>query len=77
MIDRMVYNHRNDEDSSFCDRLALLENIPRKEKKFVSYVAEFCHISEEKSKELWDEMENLEQELLMDKRSYRTDKVSS
>lgn len=76
MIDRIVYNHRNDENQDVFNRLAKSENIPRKEKSFIQHIAAYCHTTGEQAKELWDEMQNLEQELLMDKRNYRTDRVN-
>lgn len=75
MIDRLVYNHRNDENQDIFKRLASTENIPRKEKSFVGHISTICHITQEIAQELWYEFSNLEQELLMDKRNYRTDRV--
>ena len=75
MIDRIIYNHRNDENQDVFKRLASTENIPRKEKSFIGHISGFCHTTEEVAQELWDEFSNLEQELLYEKRNYRTNRV--
>ena len=77
MIDRIIYNHKNDENQDAFKKLASTENIPRKEKSFVAHIAAFCHIPENQAQELWDELSSLEYELLMDKRNHRTDKVNT
>lgn len=75
ILDRLIYNHKKDEDQQPFERLALLDNIPKKETSFVGYASQFCYITKEQAKELWEEIENLKQEQLMDKRGYRADKV--
>ena len=75
ILDRMVYEHRSDENKAVYERLRTLASIPRKEKPFITHVSGYCHISEEEAGKIWNEISGWEKEILKEKRAYRKDRV--
>lgn len=75
ILDRMIYEHREDENKAVYERLRTLASIPRKEKPFITHVSGFCHISEEEAGKIWNEIAEWEKEILKEKRAYRKDRV--
>ena len=75
ILDRMIYEHREDENKAVYERLRTLASIPRKEKPFITHVSGFCRISEEEAGKIWNEIAEWEKEILKEKRAYRKDRV--
>ena len=75
IIDRMAFENRDEELKPVFDQLCKLDTVPTKEAGFVKNISEFCHISTETAKKLFDEMQQWKRKQILACRNYRHDRV--
>ena len=74
-IDRMAFENKDEELKPVFDQLCKLDTVPTKEAGFVKNISEFCHISTETAKKLFDEMQQWKRKQILACRNYRHDRV--
>ena len=71
IIDRMVYENKDESLKPVFDILAKTDNIPTKEKGFVTFMQQTCHADEETGKKLYREMQEWRKKEAAEVRNYR------
>lgn len=75
IIDRMVYENKDESLKPVFDILAKTDNIPTKEKGFVTFMQQTCHADEETGKKLYMEMQEWRKKEAAEVRNYRHHRV--
>ena len=71
----MVYENKDESLKPVFDILAKTDNIPTKEKGFVTFMQQTCHADEETGKKLYKEMQEWRKKEAAEVRNYRHHRV--
>ena len=67
----MIYENKDKELQPVYETLSKLDTVPTKEKGFVNYISQFCHVSEDVAKRLYNIMQFWKKRQLQETRDNR------
>ena len=67
----MIYENKDKELQPVYETLGKLDTIPTKEKGFITYISQFCHVSEDIAKRLYNIMQYWKKRQVQESRDHR------
>ena len=67
----MIYENKDKELQPVYETLSKLDTVPTKEKGFINYISQFCHVSEDIAKRLYNIMQFWKKRQLQETRDNR------
>ena len=67
----MIYENKDKDLQPVYETLSKLDTIPTKEKGFITYISQFCHVSEDIAKRLYNIMQYWKKRQVQESRDHR------